>query len=772
METLKIKRLYVENYKLFLAKTIEFDGVLTVFDGPNGYGKTSIFDALEFLITGTISRVIGCSSISGSKTYESNFMAHDSKKDIILKGEFFASAKDTPVIIAKRIAANSSGGNNPKKLEEQAQTFVLPKFDCPIEEWSQYQISADKVSKLTIEIFGIGAGDQFALANYIQQENRLTFFNQSEKDRTVAIQKLFGLEAEQHKSDIIAEAAKQLKKREQIIETRITALTDNLKLANQTEMSNAPYEQLTEVPEAWDVVNLPFKGKASEELYENFVRQIIMLREFLRWEKQFLVWQPLKTFAGQTQEEQRLTMLAFLFDQKSEDAYQRFDLLKQQQAFLLKQYQLSIDGNYSDIDYKALTHALQKGDQLDAFSSLVHQAQSIKQNQNALQTVISNIMQERKRLHSSVQNEHSKTLDSSCPYCGQKWKSADELQQQFDNTTSILNETFGRENSLYSGTIGKLQSLFKQELASALIARIDELNRMTDLQIYMLYSDHNDLVMRANQAQRVFKSAKLHVSAFHWQETAVKCLQETDNYLETITVACNAIPLDYAEADAKYSFKDTFEKVFGGDVKKIRIDIGQVENKLLYLQQQYYQSFDADRMELKKLQTTQSVIHDLQVKMSEYDKAYKKAISSYRELVIKQIEIPFFLYTSRILQSYQSGQGILMKTDGNSIRFVSPESEHDILYTMSSGQLSAIVLSFSLAINKIYATGQFRTLLIDDPIQCMDDINMISFIEVIRCDFKDVQVILSTHEDLFANYIIYKYEKYNLRGKTISLKDI
>ena len=53
-----IKRIYVENYKLFDSKEINFTGnLLSVFDGPNGYGKTSTFDAIEFLITGTISRI-------------------------------------------------------------------------------------------------------------------------------------------------------------------------------------------------------------------------------------------------------------------------------------------------------------------------------------------------------------------------------------------------------------------------------------------------------------------------------------------------------------------------------------------------------------------------------------------------------------------------------------------------------------------------------------------------------------------------------------------
>ena len=75
-----IKRLYLENYKLFSQKEIDFSGaLLSVFDGPNGYGKTSIFDAIELLITGKISRVKECESIDGKTGYQTVFFAQNSE---------------------------------------------------------------------------------------------------------------------------------------------------------------------------------------------------------------------------------------------------------------------------------------------------------------------------------------------------------------------------------------------------------------------------------------------------------------------------------------------------------------------------------------------------------------------------------------------------------------------------------------------------------------------------------------------------------------------
>lgn len=87
---------------------------------------------------------------------------------------------------------------------------------------------------------------------------------------------------------------------------------------------------------------------------------------------------------------------------------------------------------------------------------------------------------------------------------------------------------------------------------------------------------------------------------------------------------------------------------------------------------------------------------------------------------------------------------------------------------MSSGQVSAIVIALTLALHKVYASS-LSSILIDDPVQTMDDINMSSLVEILRNDFKDKQIILSTHEDKVARYFTYKYLKYNESVKIVNL---
>jgi len=61
--------------------------------------------------------------------------------------------------------------------------------------------------------------------------------------------------------------------------------------------------------------------------------------------------------------------------------------------------------------------------------------------------------------------------------------------------------------------------------------------------------------------------------------------------------------------------------------------------------------------------------------------------------------------------------------------------------------------------NNINFDLKFDTILIDDPIQSLDDLNILSFINLLRYQFSDKQIIISTHDDDFSRFIRYKFWK-------------
>jgi DNA repair exonuclease SbcCD ATPase subunit len=134
------------------------------------------------------------------------------------------------------------------------------------------------------------------------------------------------------------------------------------------------------------------------------------------------------------------------------------------------------------------------------------------------------------------------------------------------------------------------------------------------------------------------------------------------------------------------------------------------------------------------------------------------------------IEILFHIYSGRLMQSYQQGLGIFIENDGNTISFnETPGHGYDAVFSISSGQLSALVLSFTLALNKWYAKNSL--LLVDDPVQTLDDINVVGFIELLRTEFADRQIIMSTHEDRMPAYFRYKYKKFGMPACRINFME-
>ena len=203
----------------------------------------------------------------------------------------------------------------------------------------------------------------------------------------------------------------------------------------------------------------------------------------------------------------------------------------------------------------------------------------------------------------------------------------------------------------------------------------------------------------------------------------------------------------------------------------------QVEGKILYLQYKSSISksteLNALRNEIKNELLKVYKLRKIRDHLDDLQKLYLNSIDDYKNQILKKLRVPLLIYTGKILQDYQNGLGVFVSKD--EMRFVSNgDAKHDILNTFSSGQLSGFVLAFLFSMNKkfIMKSGDdIGFILVDDPVQTMDDINISSLIEVLRNDFSNKQIIISTHETDKENYILYKFLKYKLKGQSFNVKE-
>ena len=88
-----------------------------------------------------------------------------------------------------------------------------------------------------------------------------------------------------------------------------------------------------------------------------------------------------------------------------------------------------------------------------------------------------------------------------------------------------------------------------------------------------------------------------------------------------------------------------------------------------------------------------------------------------------------YVYCAKIIQQKFGGKSVLISNDKlKNLKFVSnSNNDQDIIHSMSSGQLTSVSLAFLLCMNKVYNANRFNVLLIDDPLQTVDDVNTVSY---------------------------------------------
>ncbi len=154
----------------------------------------------------------------------------------------------------------------------------------------------------------------------------------------------------------------------------------------------------------------------------------------------------------------------------------------------------------------------------------------------------------------------------------------------------------------------------------------------------------------------------------------------------------------------------------------------------------------------------------------------KTIIWDYEELVLARIKDTVEIYTKSIIK-FQQQWDVTMTRSKNSTSWVEIISEESNLapdFTFSQWQLAAVAIWCLLSLYKAFILNgsNLKCLLIDDPLQTIDDLNILNFINILRYEFWNTQLIVSTHERNFDIIARYKFKKQWLQHKTIDMAEL
>jgi len=174
---------------------------------------------------------------------------------------------------------------------------------------------------------------------------------------------------------------------------------------------------------------------------------------------------------------------------------------------------------------------------------------------------------------------------------------------------------------------------------------------------------------------------------------------------------------------------------------------------------------EADLLEKNKITIEKDKINVETIKEN-VSKEKKKLLNRlFENPLIKRIyeEInPHFRFNTIELKNHESG-----KKNYNYIK----TGDIHLNQIFSSAQLNTIALSIFLGMGIPETGSKLEQLFLDDPIQSMDDLNVLALIDVLR-SMVDIdgakKIILSTHDDNFAKLLQIKMRNKNI--KTINFK--
>jgi len=764
-DSIKIKKLQIQNFKVYKSQNFDFENKpLIVFDGPNGFGKTTIFDAIELLLTGRIRRYddIKVKLIDRRQTRSENpfYCTEGDGNPIEIKA--IIEYQNNSFVLARKSPTKKDMGS-----EINFDVFslhMLESLDDPITE--NNKVIEEKLT----EFLGSHYKNDFEFLHYIEQEDSHYLLKKNEKDKKESIGYLFNTTSFIERIRKFNQIESTVSQYHTKITNETTGLKDEIKAIQDSLLTENESNYVNLFPDEefdWDEEEIKFDEDTFKRLLSIDDGLIPKIKSLIKNRDIFL----------QERINEKVDELLINKDSLESFFYYQFfianieELEKEKRVF---DYCINIKEKLNEFDVEELEIGVY--DVPDYFSPPVNDSTFVTDYENSLKSlkiiikqsdsttkVLSKLVSTRDNLVKHQLEYHNKINDNGvCQLCGYDWPTKELLIQNIDKQTESLS-AFNKE--LSSNLLSELEQ-FKLEIFPKYL---DSIEKIKSTYLYDPNYFDDDFFTQNNIREVRITSLLLADLKIDYQEFISKeKTKNTENYTKFIEIILNK----KKEIDPeliKPFFDDVFITYFKeGEDKLNQIDIDLIEKKKNYIKWQY-SIFQNSTIKIKnklieKASSKLKILKETRDKCRKIIDIQNDSLKNYNAKIINDIELLFHIYSGRIVQDFQGGLGLFIINKYDKIKFVtSPEKTYDAIFSMSNGQLSALVIAFTLALNKKYSTTNL--LLVDDPVHSMDDMNTSGFVEVLRNDFSDRQIFISTHEITMSTYIRYKFEKFNISSK-------
>jgi len=772
------------------------DGVLVNFNlekglialsGPNGFGKTTIFDAIELSFCDKIERIIPINK--GNKKVRDNLLIYKNRDSAIIAIELINEEKNDVITIIKRIKKN--GKNKEEDIKESINSFwINESIDLNKINNNNYGNKIEDLKVFLQEKLGINS-EYFNYFYYISQDNSSNFLKKSLGERKSIFDILMKIEDEIDLNKKIKDLLDSKKNNSisKLIDLKREEIKKDIKSLFNVESKYSEYQSNIIVFEGnnnieWDKEDYNIKNREPLVELENLINFIKNYNVFIARKNNERIEKLLNE--NLLMEISNVIVLSDYninldYENNIKKRIEKLDSEKNNCKIIKKINEFSFEDDKIINDLKFLNDSLKL--ELDLNRLILDIKEIVLDNKQ-----LDNKKVKIKKLKDSIDklNELFKAStdeieQNMCPVCKTRFVSAAQLQDIIENNISELQKLIALDNKekekkvkeqLIKFTKCCQEKLYITELDKCIFDLDNELKLMQKYKNKQVLKDYIDYYGSINELEKIViavKSDNTNAVTNLKKSLQSKFMKETREYSQEEYL------VDTQTHD-KYSLILNKKSIFDNNIDEL---LYRVNKKKRYFERELSLIDSKEKVNINNKIKQLIKIKELKNSLESLDKIYKDTIKTFKQDVVSTIEVPLYIYTGKIIQTYQGGLGVFIKEDKNTDNLVftpnSNESQHDIVNTFSSGQLSAFTIAFLLVINQLYLARNkevdiLNTILIDDPVQTMDDVNIASLIEVLRNQFDKYQMIVSTHEDEKINYMRYKFEKFGIKTIEYNVK--
>jgi len=716
-----------------------------IMGGPNGYGKTTVFDALELLITGKIRHFNSDLPNRGKESI--SVLANDINSDICVAAEFMS---DDGIILVERKFISENNFESSLLMDSES-------------------IDDEKL----FSILGINK-NLFELGIYISQMDSLNFLQQKYKTRKESITGILDSTYIESKFNEFKEIQVSLKNKfeqeENNDKAKLTELdSERIKIMNNLKMlqlsqEDIPYVKLFESKKYY--FDKEFFDK--EDIYDVVISPVNDLMEFSKYKKAFLIKKRNNEINEIIAYDKNIYTALFFKEEINECVSQKHiivtssEFLKLKDACQKKNFYI----NDNIVDMLDLTE-----ETVRKINELLLQKNLIEKSMTDTQTSLSNFLKQRTNFLVTYNSSIAESIlpGKICPLCGRE---SEELVKLFSDTEAVLISNLGLIATQLTDVIKELTELFEVlviQKADSFLDSYQTVMQKYNLLLQYLQINTDELSEKLRKEDIVFSNADNYINFNLFEEKHIaimtelssKIKDETEVITEELYAKLLRISIEYYSDNESYDEIVLLKKKF-----YISALFSNSLNVKLKIAENNYAVLDS------KIKSKKSRYDDIFDNISTIIKKYDLAKKQYQSSIAKNIAVPMFVFSGKIIQNYPLGLGVLIEVENNAVVFKTGNLKSDIFNNLSTGQLNGVVISLLLSIKEIFTTGtSLNTLLIDDPLQTIDEISAISLIDLLSEHFGDTQILLSTHEDDKQFLMKKKYEQSSRKCRVLNMQE-